>query len=375
MTLLSNSLEGGTSGTTITTANSGGTSGSAFDVVGIGSGGTAAFSNAQAKRGSLSLLFQTTTANSTGVAWTTSMGTQTQVWFRIYAYFASLPSAGTRFYTVNPGVAGARFTIQANGTILVQDGSNNTLTTSTAAIATGQWVRIEGYVLNSATVGQTQVMLFNSADSATPTETDTSTAVQNTGASSTGYYFGPEAGTANQGPFYADDIAVSNVAYIGPSTFTGTGSPAMAAMAMSGAGSETFTSSGSAAYAPLGLSGVGSQLFAASGSLQLAAPQMLGQVSVPVTVIGTGSLQLAALRQFGRYVTPTGGVTGWDLYSTLQQQAQYADYYRTQQPVACPNDGTPLINGPPEQGDVVLYCPFDGWQYPRDYDPDTHSGM
>ena len=70
----------------------------------------------------------------------------------------------------------------------------------------------------------------------------------------------------------------------------------------------------------------------------------------------------------------TSGVTGWDLWSTLAEQSQYADYYRTQPPVACPNDGAPLKLGPPNQPGV-RYCPFDGWQYPRDWDPDTHSGM
>jgi hypothetical protein len=66
--------------------------------------------------------------------------------------------------------------------------------------------------------------------------------------------------------------------------------------------------------------------------------------------------------------------TGWDLYATLQLRAQFADYYRSQPPVACPNDGTPLLIGPPQEP-AVLFCPFDGWQYPRDYDADIHSGM
>lgn len=71
----------------------------------------------------------------------------------------------------------------------------------------------------------------------------------------------------------------------------------------------------------------------------------------------------------------TGGkVTGWDLYATLQEQAQYADYYATQPPMACPNDGTPLTLGPPGS-EAVLFCPHDFWQYPRDYDPALHSGM
>lgn len=66
--------------------------------------------------------------------------------------------------------------------------------------------------------------------------------------------------------------------------------------------------------------------------------------------------------------------TGWDLYSTLQQQAAYAEYYASVPPVACPNDGTPLLQGPPQEP-TILYCPFDGWQYPRDYDHLSHSGM
>lgn len=67
-------------------------------------------------------------------------------------------------------------------------------------------------------------------------------------------------------------------------------------------------------------------------------------------------------------------VTGWDLYATLQLQAEYVDYYRSALPVACPNDGEPLRSGPPE-AEGILYCPFDGWQYPRDWDENTMAGM
>lgn len=65
-------------------------------------------------------------------------------------------------------------------------------------------------------------------------------------------------------------------------------------------------------------------------------------------------------------------VTGWDLYSTLTEQAQYAEYYKSQPPVACPHDGTPLTQGNTEG---VLHCPMGDFLYPRDYDPDTMSGM
>lgn len=67
-------------------------------------------------------------------------------------------------------------------------------------------------------------------------------------------------------------------------------------------------------------------------------------------------------------------VMGWDLYSTLQLRAEYDHYYRTRTPLACPNDGEPLREGPPQEPGI-LYCRFDGWQYPRDWNADTMSGM
>lgn len=69
-----------------------------------------------------------------------------------------------------------------------------------------------------------------------------------------------------------------------------------------------------------------------------------------------------------------GGVTGWDLYSTLALQAEYVQYYKAAIPVACPNCGEPLRLGPPNRTGT-WYCKFDGWEYPRDYDPETMSGM
>jgi hypothetical protein len=67
-------------------------------------------------------------------------------------------------------------------------------------------------------------------------------------------------------------------------------------------------------------------------------------------------------------------VMGWDLYSTLQVQAEYASFYRSIPPMACPFDGTPLLLGPPQEP-ATLYCPMGNYYYPRDYDPDRDQGM
>ncbi len=66
---------------------------------------------------------------------------------------------------------------------------------------------------------------------------------------------------------------------------------------------------------------------------------------------------------------------GWgSLIATIQTNAQEQNALANQPPLACPNDGEPLRQGPAaEMG--ILYCPFDGWQYPRDWDPETMSGL
>ncbi len=69
-----------------------------------------------------------------------------------------------------------------------------------------------------------------------------------------------------------------------------------------------------------------------------------------------------------------GGVTGWDLYSTLAQQSQYISYYKSIPPVACPHDGEPLRQGPPQEPGI-LYCPWGDFRYPDDYDAETMSGL
>ena len=67
-------------------------------------------------------------------------------------------------------------------------------------------------------------------------------------------------------------------------------------------------------------------------------------------------------------------VMGYDLLSTLALQSEYVSVYRALEPVACPRCGEPLRLGPPSSP-AVLYCNWGHFQYPRDWDPDTMSGM
>ncbi len=64
----------------------------------------------------------------------------------------------------------------------------------------------------------------------------------------------------------------------------------------------------------------------------------------------------------------------WSLDSVLKSQAEYETYYRMQEPTACPMCGEPLRQGPPQMA-ATKYCPWGHFEYPRDWNPNTMSGM
>lgn len=206
MTLLVNSFEGGTNTTAISTGNSGGASGNAFDVI----GSTApTFSSTWAAHGSLS-------AHSAGgyCEWTTSMGTQTQVWFRMYLYLAVAP-AGTIdcFYTRDAAVTSPGSIQMTSGRVLELVYQAGTLHSMTTLVPLNQWIRLEGFITGSATVGQMALNMYLTMDSTTADESYTSAATLNTLAALTGYWFGSSSAAS---PFWMDDIGLSSTGYIGP---------------------------------------------------------------------------------------------------------------------------------------------------------------
>jgi hypothetical protein len=216
---LGNSAEGGSSGTAVTAANSGGSSGNAFDNVNVGTGATGIFDSTKAAHGGLSYAFATgSTASLARVQWTTSMGTQTQVWFRAYLYFSADPAATVRVVNQDQGhTACSVVVVLPSGKLQVRTGSAGTQTlTTTNTIPLNQWFRIEGYVIGSATAGQVELKLFKTADSTTPDETETSAPNINTYGAMDTYNFGISTTTANVAEYWEDDIAISNAGYLGP---------------------------------------------------------------------------------------------------------------------------------------------------------------
>jgi hypothetical protein len=218
MPLLTNSFEGGTNTVTISAANSGGASGTAFDVVTIGTGATATFDTAHAAHGTLAGNITTTATSSQDfLSWTTAMGTQTQVWLRVYCYFTANPGVGLNLYrSLATAALSAGLQLTATGKLRSLDSAGATVQTMTNSVALNAWFRVEAMILTSATVGQVEVKLFNTPDSTTPTETITSSANLNTGANMNTYRFGNTVSAANMGPFWMDDLGLSTTGYIGP---------------------------------------------------------------------------------------------------------------------------------------------------------------
>lgn len=57
----------------------------------------------------------------------------------------------------------------------------------------------------------------------------------------------------------------------------------------------------------------------------------------------------------------------WYQYLDILKSAHVEyEYWASNPPLACPHCGEPLIPAP-QSAEVTLYCPYDGWSYPRDY--------
>jgi hypothetical protein len=215
MALKSNTFEGGTNGTTVTTGNSGGTSGTAFDAVTISSG-TVQYTTSQAMHGLKSCAFNNVTAAAhldyTGYA-TSSMVA------RFYVRFDALPGAAVRLLDIRTStVSVARVSTDSSNRLVFQTNNGATTLLTTAAISATTWYRVEVATTNG-TSGATLKFDYYAGDSGTPVASGYSNSAQNTGttANITQAFFGSVASTAYTGQFEIDDFAVldGTLTYLG----------------------------------------------------------------------------------------------------------------------------------------------------------------
>jgi hypothetical protein len=220
---LNNTFEGGTDTTTITTGNSGGASGDAFSTVVIGASATVTFSATHAHRGTLGMaLTQPVTGVQTYVDWI-SLGSITGNFYaRFYLWLTSLPTLTPYLLHVRTsGDVSCAYPIRINTTGFIQAGdatpSGIAASLGTVACATGKWIRIEARVLPSATVGEIEWRLFNTADSTTADDTKNATGLVLGGANIDRVRIGNPNNFESSRTFYFDDLAVSTAGWIGPS--------------------------------------------------------------------------------------------------------------------------------------------------------------
>jgi hypothetical protein len=220
---LSNSLEGGTNGTTMTQAtggNTGGASGNFFDSIVVGTGTSVKFSSAFAAHGSLSAAVTVgTTAASAFFSWTTSLGTVTTLYGRAYINLSAAPPSNNVIVEFeNASSHAADFTLSTSRTIIIRNAAFGTTHTMTTALTTGTWYRLEWEVVASTTVGQITLNIYV-GDATTPTESYTSPATLVLLAALNQVVWGWPGGTIASMPVtYWDDLALSTTGFIGPVT-------------------------------------------------------------------------------------------------------------------------------------------------------------
>lgn len=225
--VLSSSFEGGTSGNSLAGSlnlgygNLGTADGMLFDSVTIGASQAITYDTAVAHSGTQSCKIVTGGTTNCFGQWASSgllTSPATQQWFRLYLYQTANPSATHQVFAfLVSGTRAADVVINGNGTMAIRDASGTVQITTTSTVPLNTWFRIEGYVTSSATAGQVELKLYNSPDSPTATETQTSgTSLNTTGGALNQARFGLATGGVSGLTWWMDDVAVSVTGYIGP---------------------------------------------------------------------------------------------------------------------------------------------------------------
>lgn len=217
MAVCTANFESGVNGSNLSVADPG--SLTAWDAISFSANGHLTYSNAHVAFGSLAAKIDV--FDGTGEAfmsWRAAYGTVTEDYGRFYLYMEDYPATDHAIifgaYNGSNTSQTARLDIKTDGTIRILDTVPN-FAYGVVPVALDQLVRIEWHIVHSTTVGQFEVKLFNSASSATPSETITSPANWNTAASADRVLFGVP--TAGYPPYQAwlDNIVAGASSYPG----------------------------------------------------------------------------------------------------------------------------------------------------------------
>ncbi len=171
------------------------------------------YSNTQ-KYGTLAAKFEV----QGNINWRAAHGTVSDHYGRLYIWASAFPSQAhklIRFDASFQAAYGAQIVINTSGQVALYGSGNSAVGTSTTAINTNAWTRIEWHIIHSTTVGFGEIKIFSSPDSATVTETLTTAANKNFGASTDSAQIG-SVETAYPTTLYLDNIIAKATAYPGP---------------------------------------------------------------------------------------------------------------------------------------------------------------
>jgi hypothetical protein len=216
-----NTFEGGSDGTTISTANSGGASGQAFDIASAGTGTTLAYEADRPAHGSLGMLVATgATAATATVGWTVaSLPTTQQWWHRFYWELTAAPATTQRIARfAADGTLAAALRVNASRQLQIADAANVGQGTMTTAITVNSRVRVEWRVLGHATAGEIEVRLWLTPDSTGAADETLLVTALNTFGAVNQVEGGWLTASTNVPAAYWDDFAASNITWVGPAT-------------------------------------------------------------------------------------------------------------------------------------------------------------
>lgn len=231
MALKTNTAEGGTSGTTVSTGNSGGASGNAFTVVTIASG-TLVYHTDAAYKGSLGYKIQGGGSGRCCAILTPASATNASAW-RFYFKFPAVPSSGAiSIFEVSNGTYDATrlaLILTDDATLRVQDATSSypsiwSGSPDSATLSTDTWYRIEGGLNNSGGNGSGVLTLSVYAGDSLSALTSASTSSGSFGSSSLASFLFGRTQTTDTMLMRMDDLAIESASatFIGPSAAPGT---------------------------------------------------------------------------------------------------------------------------------------------------------
>jgi hypothetical protein len=238
MTTLRNNFEGGPHGTILSTTNSGQHGDSAFNAIGTttGTGVLNQFADITVSgliRPTAEFAWKTATGSTPVtpyVAWTTSMGSKTQIWTRFYWNTASLSLTSdnnvnlfTAYNTASAawGVAVWLNQLSDPHALFIYNMFTGAQVVMTTLPSIGDWNRVEVRATLSTTIGSADLYLYRGdiADTDTPSDV-VSMAGQNFGTgTANAYILGPAFSVANMDAMYFSNWEVNDTGYPGPAPF------------------------------------------------------------------------------------------------------------------------------------------------------------